>query len=262
MRRISWNQPGLDPGSMTPEFLSSFKLRPAPLEVRQEHWYIFPNESGKWTLTSRWGREIGALLELWQDPRYSSWAETGMSGNFLSCTKGVKDPLEAQEGKWDFSQDATAEKGLISCWGENLLDFLELRWETWGSSRVTTEISGACSCYLRKVQSHASCEGPLRIPLHSVPGPRSSSGVAAKTSVFPSNADMDLGVPIEFQQWSQASSRVETCKFAFLSSSKSSVRVPVEWHRDLWLSLEVPGAATAVNFVLVDCRGDSHATAG
>ena len=76
--------------------------------------------------------------------------------------------------------------------------------------------------------SHASCEGPVRIPLQSVPGPRSSSGVAAKTSVFPSNADMDLGVPIEFQQWSQASSCVETCKFAFLSSSKSSVRVPVE----------------------------------
>ena len=110
---------------------------------------------------------------------------------------------------------------------ERISDFLELRWETWGSSRVMTGISGTCSCCLRKVPSHASCEGPLRIPLQSVPGPRSSSGVVAKTSVFPSNADMDLGVPIEFQQWSQASSRVETCKFAFLSSSKSSVRVPV-----------------------------------
>ena len=38
-----------------------------------------------------------------------------MSGNFLSCIEGVKDPLEAKEGKWDFSQVATVEKGLIWC---------------------------------------------------------------------------------------------------------------------------------------------------
>ena len=36
-----------------------------------------------------------------------------MSGNFLSCIRGVKDPFEAQEGRWDFSLDAAAEKGLI-----------------------------------------------------------------------------------------------------------------------------------------------------
>ena len=29
-----------------------------------------------------------------RDPRDSSRVETGMSGNFLSCSKGVKDPLE------------------------------------------------------------------------------------------------------------------------------------------------------------------------
>ena len=136
MLRIPWNQPGLDPGSMTPEFLSSFKLRLAPLEMRQEHRYIFPNESGKWTLISRWGGKNGTLLELWQDPRCSSRAETGMSGNFLSCIKGVKDPLEAKEGKWDFSQDATVEKGLISHWGENL-----------GFSRVAVGNLGFLSSY-------------------------------------------------------------------------------------------------------------------
>ena len=38
----------------------------------------------------------------------------GMSGNFLSCLKGVKDPFEAQEGKWDFSRDAGA-KTASSC---------------------------------------------------------------------------------------------------------------------------------------------------
>ena len=32
-----------------------------------------------------------------RDSRASSGVETGMSGNFLSCSKGVKDPLEAPE---------------------------------------------------------------------------------------------------------------------------------------------------------------------
>ena len=59
-------------------------------------------------------RENGALLELWQDPRCSSRVETGMLGNFLSCLKDVKDPFEAQEGRWDPSRDVAVEKGLIS----------------------------------------------------------------------------------------------------------------------------------------------------
>ena len=53
-----------------------------------------------------------------------------MSGKFLSCLKGVKDPFKAQEGRWDFFQDAAAEKGLISHCEENLLVFLELQKET------------------------------------------------------------------------------------------------------------------------------------
>ena len=51
----------------------------------------------------------------------------GYAGNFLSCSKGVKDPLEIQEGRRDFPHDATVEKGLISPGGENLLFFIELR---------------------------------------------------------------------------------------------------------------------------------------
>ena len=35
------------------EFLSSFKLRPPPLEVQQECRNSFPNETGKWTLISK-----------------------------------------------------------------------------------------------------------------------------------------------------------------------------------------------------------------
>ena len=50
-----------------------------------------------------------------------------MSGNFLSCSKGVKDPLEFPEVRCDYPRDASLETGLNSPGGENLLDFLELR---------------------------------------------------------------------------------------------------------------------------------------
>ena len=59
-------------------------------------------------------RETRALLELWQDPKCYSPVREGMSGNFLNCIKSVKDHFEAQEGRWDFSRDVTAEEGLIS----------------------------------------------------------------------------------------------------------------------------------------------------
>ena len=36
-----------------------------------------------------------------RDSRASSRVETGMSGNFLSCSKGVKDPLEVPEVRCD-----------------------------------------------------------------------------------------------------------------------------------------------------------------
>ena len=72
---------------------------------------------------SQRSREIDPHLEMRREKRGSSclWytlvvsqLETEMSGNFLSCLKGVKDPFEAQEAWWDFSRDATMGKGLIS----------------------------------------------------------------------------------------------------------------------------------------------------
>ena len=48
-----------------------------------------------------------------------------MSGNFLSCSKGVKVPLEVPEVRCDKSRDASAQMGLMSPEGENLLDFLQ-----------------------------------------------------------------------------------------------------------------------------------------
>ena len=74
----------------------------------------------------------------------------------------------------------------------------------------------------------ASCEGPLGIPLPSVPGPRTSFGAEAANSGFLSRAGRDLGVPREFEQGSQASSLVETCKSAFLPICISRDRLPVE----------------------------------
>ena len=64
---------------------------------------------------------------MWRDSRASSRVEQGMSGNFLSCSKGVNDPLEVPEVRCDYPRDASAEMGIISPGGENLLDFLELR---------------------------------------------------------------------------------------------------------------------------------------
>ena len=48
-----------------------------------------------------------------------------MSGNFLSCSKGVKDPLEVPEIRCDYPPNDSAEIGLILPGGYNLLNFLE-----------------------------------------------------------------------------------------------------------------------------------------
>ena len=78
-----------------------------------------------------------------------------------------------------------------------------------------------------KSSLHVICDGSVRIPLQLLPLTRSSSGVESRNSGFLSSADMNLGVSPTFPQGSQASSRVETCKSALLSSWKSSVRLPV-----------------------------------
>ena len=52
---------------------------------------------------------------------------TGISGNFLSCSKGVKEPLDGPGGRCDWPRDASAIMRLCSPGGENLQDFLDLR---------------------------------------------------------------------------------------------------------------------------------------
>ena len=69
---------------------------------------------------------------------------------------------------------------------------------------------------LGKSSLHAICDMSLGIPLQSVPDPRSSSEDEAGNPWILSSVYMDLGVPMEFLQRSQASSHVETCKSAIL----------------------------------------------
>ena len=66
---------------------------------------------------------------------------------------------------------------------------LELQRGSQGPARVASEKSGPFS----------SCEGPIRIPLESLPVNRSVSRVQSGNSVFLSGGDQDLGLPIKVQ---------------------------------------------------------------
>ena len=128
--RFPWN--GLrhlgDSGNdgTTLEFLSPFLWRPPPLEMRWERREFFPDHAGKGSLLSSLEAETG-LIWMWAGLSCFLSSGDGYVGNFLSCSKGVKDPLEVPEVRCDKPRDASAEMGLISPGGENLLDFLELR---------------------------------------------------------------------------------------------------------------------------------------
>ena len=113
-----------------------------------------------------------------RDSRASSRVETCMSGNFLSCSKGVKDLLELPEVRCNSHRDASAEMGLISPGWENLLDFLELR-------QVLSTYVGDLRDPLWWPQERPFpmrvARGPLGIPLPSMPGPKTLCGVGAGT---------------------------------------------------------------------------------
>ena len=99
-----------------------------------------------------------------------------MSGNFLSCSKGVKDPLEVPEFKCDYPLVASAEMGLISPGLENLLNFLELR-------QVLSTSDGELRDPLwwpqeRPVPMRIAL-GPLGIPLPEIPGSKTLCVVGA-----------------------------------------------------------------------------------
>ena len=101
-----------------------------------------------------------------------------MLGNFLSCSKGVKDPLEFPEFKSDYPLVVSAEMGLISPGGENLLDFLELR-------QVLSTYDGDHRDPLWWPQERpvpmCVALGPLGIPLPSMLGPKTLCGLSDGT---------------------------------------------------------------------------------
>ena len=137
----------------------------------------FPTTQGKDPSSQARRRKRGSS-GCGRDSGASSRVEAGMSGNFLSCSKGVKDPLEVPEVRCDYPRDASAEMGLISPGGENLLDFLELRQE------LSTYDGDQRDPHLwpqeRPVPKRVAL-GPLRIPLPSMPGSNTLCGVGART---------------------------------------------------------------------------------
>ena len=68
--------------------------------MRREHREFFPDHAGKGSLLSIQESET-VLLWLWAGLSCFLSMETGMSGNFLSCSKGVNDPLKVPEFSWD-----------------------------------------------------------------------------------------------------------------------------------------------------------------
>ena len=137
----------------------------------------FPTTQGKDPF-SRARRRKRVSSGCGRDSRASSRVQTGMSGNFLSCSKGVNEPLEVPEIRCDSPRDASAEMGLISPGGENLLDFLELR-------QVLSTYDGDLRDPLWWPQERTVpmrvARGPLRIPPPSMPGPKILCGVGAGT---------------------------------------------------------------------------------
>ena len=124
--------------------------------MRRELREFFPDHAGKGS-SSRARRLKRSSSVFGRNSRATSRVETGKSGNFLSCSKGVKDPLEVPRF------------GVIS---------LETPQHKWASSRLegrtswifsscgpcsqhTTGTSGTCSGGLRKGQSPCELLGGL-----------------------------------------------------------------------------------------------------
>ena len=162
-------------------------------------------------------------------------SEYCMSGNFLSCSKGVKDPLEVPEFRCDEPRDASAEMGLISPGGETLLDFSSCR----RCSRLTTGTSGTRSGGLRKGQSPSEFLGRLSGFLS-----RRCRGLRPCVESFAEPEDSSPGLAwILLYFWSLprgVSPRLEWGHARALSSPALAAvsRFPSSGSRDLWLSLE------------------------
>ena len=87
-------------GGTTLEFLSPFLWRAPPLQMRREHQEFFPDHARK-DPSNRARRSKRGSSGCGRDFLSSSGVETGMAGNFMSFSKGVKDPLDVPEVRCD-----------------------------------------------------------------------------------------------------------------------------------------------------------------
>ena len=158
-----------------------------------------------------------------------------MSGNFLCCIKGVKDPLEVPEVRCDLPGDASAEMGLISLEGRTSWIFSSCG----RCSRLTTGTTGTCSRGFSKGQSPCELLGGLsgflslrrrglRACVESVPEPEDSSPVL--TCILRYFWSLPRGVSRRLE-WGHAR--------ALSPRAVAAVsRFPLRGSRDVWLSLE------------------------
>ena len=181
--------------------------------MRRERREFFPDHDGK-DPSSRAMRRKRGSSGCGQNSRASSRVETGMSGNFLSCSKGVKDlwkfqrlgviSLQSLQQKWASSRLEGRTSWIFSSCGR--------------CSRLTSGTSVTRSGGLRKGQSTCELLGGLsgfisrrcwglRSCVESVPEPELSSPVltwilgyfwiTAGESVLVSSGDMHVRFPPE-----------------------------------------------------------------
>ena len=170
-----------------------------------------------------------------RDSRASSRVETGMSGNFLSCSKGVKDPLEFQ--KLDVISLETPQRKWASSRLEGRISWI---FSSCGRcSRLTTGTSGTRSGGLSKGQFTCQllgglsgflslrCRG-LRHCVESVPEPEDFSPVLTSILGYFRNLPRGVSPRLEWGHARGLSSRA-VAAVSCLPSCGS---------RDLWLYLE------------------------
>ena len=111
----------------------------------------FPNTQGKDPTSRAMRRKLGSS-GCGRDSRSSSRQEMGMSGNFLSCSNGVKDPLEVPEVTCDSLEKPQRKSASSRLEGRTSWIFSSCG----RCSRITTGTSGTSSGGLRK--GHSPCE--------------------------------------------------------------------------------------------------------
>ena len=131
---------------------------------------------------------------------------TGISGNFWSFVKCVKNPFEFQ-GKRGLSLEMRQHKMASSSVQARTSLFA---WSCGGKLRVPLELPvdlGDRLCFLREFRSALALQGPPRDSSSITSGMnRASSQDEAGTSAFLSISDFDRRVSAELEQESQASS--------------------------------------------------------